>query len=239
MRALTGDLLLTAWDRCTSEHDLNRAVTMLAIALSGSSREQMAELSLGERNVLLLRLHEMSFGPRLRGFAACSQCGADLEFALAADSLAEHLETQRAKGAGEPNAGERQLEMRPVNTRDLLATLDVPDVAQAQDRLLARCLGAAEAVDGGALRTRPAVVETFERINAAAELSCIIACPACASAETLDLDLARFLWLEVHHAARRLIDEVDALAGAYGWSERSIIRMSPQRRGAYLEMLSA
>ena len=83
------------------------------------------------------------------------------------------------------------------------------------------------------------VGEAFERINAAAELTCSIACPACTSAEILDFDPARFLWLEVRHAARRLMDEVDALAGAYGWSERAIVRMSPQRRGAYLEMLHA
>ncbi len=56
MRALSGDLLLTAWERCAGEHDINRAVTMLALALPASSREQLAALPLAERNVLLLRL---------------------------------------------------------------------------------------------------------------------------------------------------------------------------------------
>jgi hypothetical protein len=238
MRALTGDLLLTAWDRCAGEHDLNRAVTMLALALPANSREQLAALPLAERNLLLLRLHEVSFGPRLRGFAACSHCGEPLEFVLAAGSLAEHLEARRAQGTGESDPAAAGIHMRPVSTRDLLATLDETDVAQAQDRLLALGIGA-EAAVGGTLRTQPGVVAAFERINITAELTCTIACPACASAEILDLDLARFLWLEVRHAARRLMDEVDALAGAYGWSERAIVRMSPQRRGAYLEMLNA
>jgi hypothetical protein len=232
MRALIGDLLLTAWERCAGEHDLERAVTMLALALPASSREQLVELPLGERNMLLLRLHEISFGRHLRGFAACSQYGEALEFALLADSLAKHLEARLGPTVVENDTSQPLIEMRPVNTRDLLATLAEANPAQAQDRLLA--LGA-----GAALRAQPSVLQTFERINAAAELTCTIACPACASAETLDLDLARFLWLEVRHAARRLMEEVDALAGAYGWSERTIVRMSPRRRGAYLGMLDA
>src|SRR5262249_8078888 len=124
------------------------------------------------------------------------------------------------------------------STRDLLTTLDEPDVAQAQDRLLALSLGA-EPVAGATLRTRPRGGEAVGRIKAAAELTCSIAGPGWPSAESLDFHPARFLWLEVRHAARRLMDEVDALAGAYGWSERAIVRMSPQRRGAYLEMLDA
>jgi hypothetical protein len=237
MRALTGDLLLTAWERCAGEHDLDRAVTMLGLALPASSREQLSALPLGERNVLLLRLHEISFSPRLRGFARCSQCGEPLEFALAAGLLADELEARSGQCAVASGADEA-MQMRPVCTRDLLATLGEVDVARARDRLLALSVGA-EPATGGALRTQPGVVKAFERINAAAELICTIACPACASAETLDLDLARFLWLEVRHAARRLMDEIDALASAYGWSERAIVRMSPLRRGAYLEMLNA
>jgi hypothetical protein len=239
MRTFTGDLLLTAWDRCAGEHDLNRALTMLAIALPESGREQLAELSISERNVLLLRLHEMSFGPHLRGFAVCTRCGARLEFALAADELAARLEAERAKDSIEWNDDATHLRMRPVNTRDLLASLEMPDVAQAQERLLACCLTASTPVDGAVLRTLPAALATFERLNAAAELRCTIECPDCASVETLDLDVARFLWLEVRHAALRLFEEIHVLAGAYGWSERSILRMSPQRRGTHLEMLSA
>jgi hypothetical protein len=53
------------------------------------------------------------------------------------------------------------------------------------------------------------------------------------------LDIGHFLWLEVCSAAKRLIAEIHELAWAYGWSENSILRMSPQRRNAYIEMLSA
>ena len=44
MRALTGELLLSAWDRGTAEHDIDRALTMLAFAMPETSREELAAL---------------------------------------------------------------------------------------------------------------------------------------------------------------------------------------------------
>ena len=44
-----------------------------------------------------------------------------------------------------------------------------------------------------------------------------------------------FLWDEVDVRARRLLDEVHALAGAYGWSEQRILALSEARRRAYLD----
>jgi len=134
MRPLAGELLLAAWEEGAPGHDLGRALTMLATALPGTDREQLGALPIAERN-LLLRLHELSFGPWLSVFGICAGW--------------------------------------------------------------------------------------------------------CSSHELLDLDMARFLWMEVRAAARRLLGEIHQLASAYGWSERAIAGMSPGRRAAYLEMLSA
>ncbi len=238
MHALKGNLLLTAWDRCTTEHDLDRALTMLSLALPNSDRVQLAELSIAERNLLLLRLREISFGSRLKCFAACSQCGAALEFALSASSLIAGLQATPASDVIEWNDDDGQYMMRAVNTTDLIASLDSPNVEQAQEQLLARCLTILGSANPPSLRTLPAVTEAFEQLNAASEMSCVITCPDCSNAETLDLDVARFLWLEVRQAARRLFEQIHELASAYGWSEQIIARMTPQRREAYLEMLS-
>ena len=53
------------------------------------------------------------------------------------------------------------------------------------------------------------------------------------------LDVARFLWLEIRHAARELLSDIHVLASHYGWAERDIASMSPLRRAAYLQMWSA
>jgi hypothetical protein len=238
MRALAGELLLAAWEEGAPEHELRRAVTMLSIALPAGDREQLGALPIAERNLLLLRLHELSFGPLLSAFGSCPKCGLRLEFAMSAAEMAAGLENQsRADSIAWSEEG-RHYELRCVSTDDLLASLDVPDLSAAQECLLSRCLEVSPARPE-LPSASPVMLQKFEQLHAAAELSCAIECPGCSSHELLDLDIARFLWTEVRNAARRLLGEIHELASAYGWSEQAIARMTASRRDAYLEMLSA
>ena len=238
MRALAGELLLAAWEEGAPEHELRRAVTMLSIALPASDREQLGALPIGERNLLLLRLHDLSFGPLLSAFGICPKCGIRLEFAVPVAEMASGLESQSRAGSIAWSEEGRQYQLRCVTTDDLLASLDVPDMSAAQECLLSRCLEVSPARPE-LPSASPAVLQKFEQLHPAAELSCAIECPGCSSHEFLDLDIARFLWTEVRNAARRLLGEIHELASTYGWSEQAIARMAPSRRDAYLEMLSA
>jgi hypothetical protein len=84
-----------------------------------------------------------------------------------------------------------------------------------------------------------ALLEQFERLNAAAEIQVRLQCAACGAQPQLDLDIAHYLVREIAEAARRLLLEIHELASAYGWSERSIAGMTNARRAVYLEMLRA
>ena len=53
------------------------------------------------------------------------------------------------------------------------------------------------------------------------------------------LDVPGLVWDEVDAVARRLVDEVHALASAYGWAERDILAMGAARRAAYLARVGA
>ena len=239
MRALAGELLLAAWERGAPEHTLRRALTLLGAARLDMDAGQLGALPLAERNLLLVRLHELTFGPVLSMFGVCPKCGARLEFAVPAAGLAAQLADQApASPVMTWHEDGRRYRLRAVATDDLLATLATPQPAAAQELLLARCLEVSPAPGPGAPLTSPAVLRRFEELNAAAELSCAVDCPECSCRELLDLDLARFVWTEVRQAARRLLGDIHLLASAYGWSERAIIRMGAGRRTAYLEMLS-
>src|SRR5271170_4422762 len=67
VRALSGELLLAAWNDGAAEHDL-------------------------ERDLLLLRLREASFGRALSGFSVCAQCAARLVFTLPVSTMLASLE---------------------------------------------------------------------------------------------------------------------------------------------------
>jgi hypothetical protein len=252
MRALTGELLLAAWEEGMDQHPLTRGLILLSLAMPECSRQQLAQLTIVERNLLLLQLRELTFGDTLQGFGTCSRCRTHLEFAVPVADLISHLKSQSSAspiGWGEDG---KQYRLRPATTDDLLATLEAASTAEAREFLLKRCLtvsrdsseaggwSACEEAPGAiSPATLPALVAKFDQLHAAAELGCAVRCAECANREELDLDIAQFLWLEVRSAAKRLLAEVHELAWAYGWSERSILRMSRQRRNAYIEMMSA
>jgi hypothetical protein len=50
------------------------------------------------------------------------------------------------------------------------------------------------------------------------------------------VEIGQFLWTEIRARARRLLQEIDALARVYHWPEADILGMSDARRASYLEM---
>ena len=252
MLALKGELLLAAWEAGLDKHPLDRGLLLLSIALPECDHRQLAELTIAERNLLLLQLREATFGKTLQGFGTCSRCHAHLEFAAPVATIIEHLRTHFIKEPIVWSEDGRQYRLRPVTTNDLLAATDAPSDTEAKDLLLKRCLcltqesseSQTQALSDELLQAAlpagiPHLVEKFDELNASAELACAVRCPDCSNSEMLDLDVAQFVWIEVRSAAKRLLVEIHELAWAYGWSENEILRLTPQRRDAYIEILSS
>jgi hypothetical protein len=239
MRALTGELLLTAWDRGARQHSVHQGLVMLALAMPEYSFEQIAEFSLGENNLRLLQVHAMSFGPAIEAFATCSQCGAHMEAQI---PVAELIDRQAASPSVPEEWSEngRLYRLRPLTCSDLLSSLDAATSAEAEQAILERCTAVLpQPDDSSPLPSTESLMERFERVNQAAEISCDVQCPACSTRASRHLNLAQFLFRLVDRGAKRLLREIHELAWAYGWSEEAILRMSAGRRGAYLEMLNA
>lgn len=240
MHPLAGERLLEAWDRGAAQGYLDRALTLLAAARADAAAEELARLSISARNRELLRLRWISFGPELAGLTVCASCTAPLEFSVPVPALLERLTHLGFDDSVEWGDRGAAYILRAANTDDLRAALREPDGEQAR-RLLDRCLSAAggdpEAL--AAARSDPQTMDRFDRLHEGAEIACEVVCPQCASVDVVDLDIVRFLWDEVRHAAGRLLREVHELASAYGWSEAAVLAMSSQRRRAYLEMVWA
>jgi hypothetical protein len=65
-----------------------------------------------------------------------------------------------------------------------------------------------------------------------------LGCPGCGEEWSAPFDIVSFLWAEVEARARELLEEVHALASAYGWGEGEVLALSPERREAYLELVA-
>ena len=240
MHALTGECLLAACEQAQGEHPLLRPLTLLAAAMPTHDRQALLELPLGARDRLLLELRRLSFGPTLRGYASCPQCGTGMEFGLeVAEALQTIAATDQPTSVGWHEAG-MDLQLRQAPTADLLACARTPMPAQAVRSLLARCLGvSASSVDTDQRVDLPSVRAHFDRLHADSEWRCVLRCPQCTHEDIWNLDIGDFIWIEARHAARRLLTDIHTLAMHYGWSEPAIAALSQQRRDAYLELLGA
>jgi len=246
MHALSGEDLLIAWEHSRQRSTQEAVLSLLALASPGQSLNKLARIPLGERNVLLLELRAGTLGCSMEGRAVCPECGMQLEFELDPRQLAQGLR-QQATVSLESIDG---VSMRPVNTQDLMACARATDENEARSILLERTVNGQQAEHGTEeqravppqdlpSRVTPALIEKFEKLNAAAEIQVQLQCAGCDARPRLDLDLASYLLREIAGAARRLMADIHSLASAYGWSEESIARMSGARRAVYLEMLNS
>lgn len=241
MHPLAGEPLLQAWELGMNQGYLDRALTMLHGACPEAGSEELMALSIPQLNVQLLRLRQISFGSTLAGFVPCSHCAARLEFSIPIAPLLEQVEPMATLEPAKLTDGTTEYSLRPVSSRDLALAQREAGPEQARRLLIGRCVTA--------LSTDPSaepqlteqlnemVLQRLNQLNAAAEITLQVPCPVCNRSEAIDLDIARFLWMEVRHEAIRLLREVHEMASAYGWDEKAILDMNPQRRNAYLEML--
>jgi uncharacterized protein (UPF0212 family) len=238
MHALSASDLLSVWERGFGAGLIRRALELLSAACPEADPEELAALSIGQRDTLLLRLRQWTFGSPLTGMAACPRCGEQIELTFdPADlpALEAVAQTTIAMDSYE-------LSMRPPSSRDVAAASD-PDLDRARLQLFESCL--LSATRGGSAVSPselPAdVVREAERRLADAdpvsEIQLAVACPACGSQRTMTFDIVSFFWAEIDAWARRIFREVHTLAVVHGWSEREILALSPLRRQCYLDLV--
>jgi hypothetical protein len=231
MRMLSDAHLLEVWDRGQHRDPVGRALALLSAVRPELGTEALADVSVIERDLAILRLRKVTFGARLHSYADCPSCGERLEFDFDASTLGE-------PGEG-PIAGEIDLpsglRFRLPTTRDLAAIASEPDAEQAA-RLLARrcCAGETKSV-----ASSEALLDEIEQQLAAlgetADVRLDLTCPACGHGWVALLDIVAYFWEEIEERAQRLLDDVHAIAARYGWSEEAILALSESRRRAYLD----
>ncbi len=264
MRPLSAAEVLDVWERGARQPAAEQALALLAAALPGSRRAELADLAVGERDACLLALRERTFGPALRGRTECPTCGARLEFSLETKDVyvAADAPAPAVPEAGLALAVEGyDLRYRLPTTRDLSAVAARCRTAEeGRQLLLARCLLAARRAHDSNLATDATdpnaaigaevaaadlpepVVEALAAAMAErdpqAEVELRLACAACGRRWSAFLDIGEFFWTELAALADRLFRDVHALARAYGWREADILALSSARRRAYVEMLT-
>lgn len=243
MHPLSAQQALEAWERGQRYDDLGRALSLLSSALPGFAREQLARLPVGQRDALLIRLQEISFGHEILGFAKCPQCNASLEFALDTRSYDTANALQRTLTPQSLTLDPYRIRFRVPDSLDLATAGRNQNLEGARRILIDRCVLAAfrgdEAVAPGDLPDDilEQIGDQMEALDPMAELPIDIDCARCGHHWRNLFDIGSLMWDQVSSMAKRLLYDVQALARAYGWGETEILNMSAARRKFYLEQI--
>jgi hypothetical protein len=219
--------LIACWELGRRRHPLDRALLLYAAAAPDEDPDSLADRPLGRRNAALLRLRRSIFGDTLKSCVDCPKCGERLEFSLSADALLE-----RAASHALTHAQLGKLQLRLPTTRDLASIAAETEESRAVRKLLERL---ADAPADELEFSEEELTRALDTADPCIDLTLDLSCPACDHTWSAPFDVPAYLWDEIDVRARRVLDEVHALASTYCWSEKQILALSEVRRRAYLE----
>jgi hypothetical protein len=235
-------LLLAAWERGLIQTPAQRALTLLGASFDGPPSDSLATLTIGERDMRLLRFHEQVFGSRLNAIAHCPACDQTLELNF---NIADIYVEQTAQPPPKLTIEKQDyvVAFRLPQALDLTALDQDAPILENRRRLLERCMLSARrgskdiSVDELPDEFVAEVSAQMAKADPQAEILMAARCPDCAHQWRAPLDIGAFVWAELNAWATRVLREVHLLAEAYGWRESDILALSPTRRRLYLEML--
>jgi hypothetical protein len=244
----TGEVLLPA-RRTTAL--LARCLTRLG-PLNHVTPDAVRNLTVGDREALLLHLRRLTLGDRLQCVLSCPHpdCGEKMDLELAVSDLLlppyRHTQERYETTVTENGTAYRVRFRLPTGAdQEVAAELARNDPQAAADLLLRRCVEAVTAEDDSGEPVEdlpPAAAHRLPAIMAEldpqAELMLNLTCPVCGHAFSALFDTATYFFKELAGRIRQLYREVHLLAFYYHWSEAEIMRMTARKRHLYLDLLS-
>jgi hypothetical protein len=217
------------------------------------------QLLVADRQYLLLKLRQATFGDRVHADLFCPwpdcKSRASIEFSISTVPV----EALQEKGplyelllspaaAGSPDPARREVTFRlPVGAdQEAVSPILATNEALALTQLLARCvrrIGPLAPPDDGAVAAlsplaRAEIEAEMERLAPKVENSMETTCPGCGRSFMVPFDIQRFFFGELRHGVDLLYREVHYLAYHYHWSEREIMDMTLDKRRKYIEVLA-
>lgn len=239
LRAMSAGQIIEVWEQGLGQHEIDRALTILAAVSPGLGRAELAALTVGQRDSQLLRLREMTFGNRLDCFSACPQCGECLQFSLTTESL-QTARPRAEEQEMEFRLDEFMLRFRLPDSCDLAAVVNCPETGDPHRLILQQCLtevlkdGRSTGIDDLPENVVDAISSRIAAWDPRAEILLELNCSSCSHQWTSIFDIVSFFWKEISAHAKRLLEEVVILSRAYGWRETDILELGPVRRRFYL-----
>jgi hypothetical protein len=226
--------------------DLLARVTVRLGERRPPTRDDLLDLLVADRDYLLLRLRELSFGGAVAVVQQCPACDQAMDVDFEVAGVPVERRPQRT--------GRVELEVAGPDGRAARVGVHLPTGRDQEAlattghngplALLQRCVETvdgrpAEAADWALLASLAVQIdEAMERASPSVELAMDLVCPECGHRFAADYPVASLVLDDLRLSARQLMAEVHGLAYYYHWPERDILGLSRRRRRTYLDLVS-
>lgn len=245
---LTDADMLALADRTLDGDAFERPAILLRAAYP--SIEDVGALTLGRVNQLLLQLRRRCFGGTFQFVDKCPDCGEGVEFVLGETDFFPESTVPRDESTGHSlrHQGWR-IEYHPIRLTDWTrARATASSGRDADPEAAARALLSA-CVEKARYKQKPKPLdaiptEVWEALSHAlnqadpwAEMCFNLVCPKCRKNWESFFEPVDYLLQEIESRARSVLSQIHTLASAYGWTEPTILALTPERRARYIRII--
>jgi hypothetical protein len=206
------------------------------------------QLSVGDRESLLLHLRRITLGDRIYSILHCPLCFKRMDLDLNVGEL-----MQSPHPAAEPyhetiiadETTSYRVIFRPPNGEDqeVAASLAAVSLTAAEELVIKRCTAKVISPSGEELSAIPRVVfeklpEKMAQLDPQAEVLLDLACPECGAGFTVPFDISEYLFQELGTRENEFYRGVHKLLFHYHWGEEAILKLDRRKRHIYLDLLA-
>lgn len=192
---------------------------------------EAARLSTSDRDRLMARLYQRSFGSKIEGVSVCHGCGARFDFDFHLDGLMEALIPDPAEADPEGWYALGDNRFRLPQGVDELAALGLPS-DQAAALIAERC--APKASDGARAEIEARVAEIAPLVD----LTLDATCPECGAANPMAFGAERYFLTRLRNERHALMRDIHLLAATYHWPLDTITGLTREDRQALVAQIA-
>ncbi len=198
----------------------------------------------GDREFLLLRIYQTTFGDKLQVFLQCpdAECSEITEAPLNLNDITVEANPVEMRTftmkVNEARAERISFRLPTGADQEALAATKELDEAELSQRLLQLCIvDPSKSAEKLSQDVREGIEEQMRTLGPGIEVELEAVCPKCSKTFTSQLDVALLVLNELRLSEAALEMDVHALAFYYHWPESEIISLTPRRRARYVELL--
>ena len=211
-------------------------VTASIGAIAPIDPTHIRQLTIGDRERLLLGLYAGTFGAHVETLIACDACQAVTEVPLdLTEALADVRKTSAAAGVFTLDGKTIRFRVPTGADQERAAVAAREDFDAGAATLLGACLNDVTATVAPE-RLRSALEDALRAADPDADSEVVVPCAGCGGMMRGVVDGFALL-CDTLRPGRSVLEDVDRLAAAYHWTETDILSLPTERRRRYLALL--